>query len=126
MAPSIVHDLVLPLDQFAALVQQAGLHRIAASAAAVDAFGVMRLRTLTERLGLTVAGIHSDADPARAALLSGLLQCEPAPSRAAAEISAATLGAHGGRLADAVAAVPSDATEVRLDAAAWRRLAAIS
>lgn len=130
MSPSIAHHPALPLDRFATLVHEAGLRRIAVSAAAVDAFGAIRFRSLTERLGLTVAAVHGHGDPARAALLAGILMLDPgprpAPRPALAEISAATLDAHRGRLADAVGKIATGASEVHLDPASWRRLAGIA
>lgn len=126
MSPSIAHPPILPLDRFATIVHQAGLRRIAISAAAVDAFGAIRFRSLTERLGLTVAAIHRDGDPARAALLARILVLEPEPCPAMTEISAATLDAHGGRLADVVGAIATGHAEVHLDPASWRRLAEIA
>ncbi len=130
MPPSIAHHPDLPLDRFATLVHEAGLRRIAVSAAAVDAFGAIRFRSLTERLGLTVVAVHEHGDPVRAALLAGILMHDPGPHPAShpapAEISAATLDGHGGRLADAVGTIATDAAEVHLDSASWRRLAGIA
>lgn len=124
MSPSIAHHSILPLDRFATIVHRAGLRRIAVSAAAVDAFGAIRFRSVTERLGLLIVAIHIDGDPARAALLSRILIPDPAPRPATAEISATTLDRYGDRLADAVAALAPGVPELHLDAPSWLRLAA--
>lgn len=132
MSPSIAHHPILPLDNFAGIVQHAGLQRVAVSAGAVDAFGAIRFRSLTERLGLTVAAIHGPGEPARIALLAGILVPEPATD----EVPVVTLdaqdggaqdgGAQDGGLADLVGALPTGAAEIHLDPACWQRLARVA
>ncbi len=123
MSPSIAHHPILPLDHFAAIIHQAGLRRVAVSAASIDAFGAIRFRSLAERLGLEIDAVHPQGDPARAALLARLLLSDAAPGRPTTAVSTATVDAHGGRLADIVDAVATGAAEVHLDPASWQRLA---
>lgn len=122
---SIAHDPVLAPDRFAAIVTAAAIGRVVFTSAAVDAFGVIRLRSLMERHGLTVSAVVASprCPEARRSLLGHILAADAGtelPPLLA--VSGTMLAAPGGGLASIAAKAPSG-TLLQLEPAAWHHLA---